>query len=166
MPGRPLENEAAHMDLLDQLDRLQRENDELKAEISAIRGGAAEPEGTGRPLFISPTPSPVAQADQQSQADQPTAAPPGPSPITPAPEAPDASVADALAPAAAAPTEPRSERGKADRSHTVVKGDTLYSLAQKYYGNRSKWHAILEANRDALPTASTPLKIGMELRIP
>ena len=47
----------------------------------------------------------------------------------------------------------------------VVKGDTLFSLAQKYYANRSKWRDIYAANRDVLPSENA-LRPGMQLKIP
>ena len=53
----------------------------------------------------------------------------------------------------------------AARTHTVIKGDTLFSLAQRYYGNRSRWRDIYAANRDVLPSENA-LRIGMELKIP
>jgi nucleoid-associated protein YgaU len=62
------------------------------------------------------------------------------------------------------PTRPGAAQNV--RRHTIVKGDTLFSLAQRYYGNRSKWRDILAANRDVLPSAEAPLRIGMELKIP
>ena len=51
------------------------------------------------------------------------------------------------------------------RTHTVTAGDTLSHLAQRYYGNASRWPAIFEANRDKL---SDPDRIypGQVLRIP
>lgn len=49
--------------------------------------------------------------------------------------------------------------------HTVVKGDTLWGVAKKAYGNGAKYTAIFEANR---PMLSDPDKIypGQVLRIP
>jgi nucleoid-associated protein YgaU len=51
------------------------------------------------------------------------------------------------------------------RFHTVAKGDTLWAVATKEYGNGSKYTAIFEANR---PMLSDPDKIypGQVLRIP
>ena len=51
------------------------------------------------------------------------------------------------------------------RSYTVVAGDTLSHIAQRHYGNASRWPAIFEANRDKL---SDPDRIfpGQVLRIP
>lgn len=49
--------------------------------------------------------------------------------------------------------------------HTVKKGDTLWAIASKFYGNGSKYQQIFEANR---PMLSHPDKIypGQKLRIP
>ncbi len=38
------------------------------------------------------------------------------------------------------------------------------ALAQRYYGNRSRWRDIYAANRNVLPSESA-LRIGMELKI-
>jgi nucleoid-associated protein YgaU len=49
--------------------------------------------------------------------------------------------------------------------HTVQAGDTLSTLAERYYGSRDKADQILRANRDVLsnPEQMTP---GTVLRIP
>lgn len=49
--------------------------------------------------------------------------------------------------------------------HTVVKGDTLWAIAQAAYGNGAKYNLIFEANQ---PMLSHPDKIypGQKLRIP
>jgi nucleoid-associated protein YgaU len=51
------------------------------------------------------------------------------------------------------------------RVHVVVVGDTLSSLAKKYYGNASRWTSILEANRDVIKNQNM-LTVGATLRIP
>ena len=53
----------------------------------------------------------------------------------------------------------------AERSYTVVKGDTLSHIAKAHYGRPNKWHAIYDANRDQL---DDPDKIfpGQVLKIP
>jgi nucleoid-associated protein YgaU len=48
-------------------------------------------------------------------------------------------------------------------SHRVGKGDTLYSLARRYYGDGKRFRDIAEAN--GLDPAD-PLPVGKELRIP
>jgi len=51
------------------------------------------------------------------------------------------------------------------RTHTVQKGDTLFSIAVRYYGTRSAWEKIYSANRTTLPSKDQ-LKIGQQLVIP
>ncbi len=162
LPGQPLDSQAARLDQGGQIESLQRENEDLRAEITALRAGQPAPvphvagdgsatsDRAASPLFVAPAAAPP-QADSQS-------------PIKPAPLEADASLGPADNPPAAAQAAPAKPAEA--RTHTVAKGDTLYSLAQKYYGNRSKWRELLEANRNQLPSANTPLKIGMELRIP
>ena len=85
-----------------------------------------------------------------------------PAEITPAPAA-EESATPTLSPAA-----PAAAPAAAARTHVVVKGDTLYKLAARYYGSgsRAHQHQIAAANRDLLPDENSPLKIGMSLKIP
>lgn len=50
--------------------------------------------------------------------------------------------------------------------HTVKKGDTLETLALKYYSDVTKSKLIFGANRDKLTTEETTLKVGWKLLIP
>ncbi len=49
--------------------------------------------------------------------------------------------------------------------HIVQTGETLGSIAAKYYGNFSQWQKILDANQDSLQKPEQ-LKPGMRLKIP
>jgi tetratricopeptide (TPR) repeat protein len=72
------------------------------------------------------------------------------------------------APVADAPTAPPSEPATEParpRTHVVQKGDTLQSLALRYYGSRSAWEKIYAANHAILPSKDQ-LKIGQQLVIP
>jgi LysM repeat protein len=53
-------------------------------------------------------------------------------------------------------------------SYTVKKGDTLWKIAKKYYGDGAKWRKILEANPDCLARRgdTKTLKVGFSLVIP
>jgi nucleoid-associated protein YgaU len=51
------------------------------------------------------------------------------------------------------------------RTYTVQKGDTLYRIAEKFYGDGSRWKDIHQANRALIPEARL-LRPGMELVIP
>ncbi len=50
------------------------------------------------------------------------------------------------------------------RIHTVVAGDTLPKLAEKYYGDSTKWKIIYDANKDKIPRGQ--LIPGTVLEIP
>ena len=192
LPGHPLESRTERMGMLEQLDQLQHENAELKAQLGAIRTGAL-----AQPLpHVALAAPDDGQAAAVDVAGPVTPAPPSPGPITSAPitAAPieagggdDGSAGPGESPAprgspavqirGAVVSAPRSKPSKPSgpaaansahpgRRHAVAKGETLFSLAQKYYGSRSRWRDILDANRDVLPGEHTPLRIGMELRIP
>jgi nucleoid-associated protein YgaU len=47
-----------------------------------------------------------------------------------------------------APATPAGEREV--RTYTVKSGDSLSRIAQREYGDASKWHAIFDANRDKI----------------
>lgn len=104
--------------------------------------------------------------------------------VTPVAEQPAAAVASAPVPAnvptpgaapvptvvmAAAPVTTFGEPSSTEpwRAHTylVQKGDTLQSLALRYYGTRSAWEKIYQANRSGLPSKDQ-LKVGQQLVIP
>jgi len=51
------------------------------------------------------------------------------------------------------------------QAYTVVTGDTLSTLAERFYGDASQWRTIFEANRDKM-TSQDDLQVGMSLRIP
>ena len=167
LPAQPLESQAERLDNLEQIDRLQRENDQLKAELASLRAGGALPTITTRatlggttaeesrpPPFVAPQ---VSTEESPITLDSETPKVVAPSPVVPSPQ-PPAAVDRTLR---AKPTPPQA----AARTHTVQKGDTLFNLAQRYYGSSSKWRAIYDANRDQLPSQNS-LKIGMELKIP
>ena len=69
----------------------------------------------------------------------------------------------AAAPPAPPPAAPREKPKEAARSHRVGKGDTLYALSRRYYGNGGRWSAIAEANG---LSEGDPLVVGSSLRIP
>ncbi len=56
-------------------------------------------------------------------------------------------------------------RTAAVRRHTVVEGETLAALAQRYYGDTARYTAIAQANPEVLDTPG-PLTPGTVLVIP
>lgn len=169
LPASPLDNQSGRMEFIDQMERLQRENDQLKAEIATLHGNAPVQPALARPLstpdstagpvsVIRPTTVPVSELGDNSSVPSILMANPG----VQNPPVSDPTI-DAPRQAPTAPTAPPPSASR--RKHTVAKGDTLFSLAQRYYGNRSRWRDIYAANRDTM-RAENDLRIGMELRIP
>ena len=66
------------------------------------------------------------------------------------------------------PSETNTNSNNQQKSHKVVKGDSLWDIAQKYYGNGSLYSKIKEANKDKYPSLSSSNVIytNMELIIP
>ncbi len=182
LPAQPLENQMEKIDLLDRLDQLQRENLQLKDQLLAVRtqavnssrsaisplapsasvpplGSVAEPADGLAPLAINPAESPIS-------AEAPPADPVGvasaPTPV-PVPVAPTVSLR-ASRPSAPAPAPSVAASG---RRYVVQKGDSLYSIAKRFYGsaNNARVQSILQANRGVLPNAAA-LHPGLTLVIP
>jgi tetratricopeptide (TPR) repeat protein len=152
LPGEPLGSDAS--DLNDIVARLQKENDELKAELAAVRGN--QPAPASEPAMSSQPPAQSQPDTVVDETSQPiiTRAPMNTEPPAATPErTPVARPVAAAVPVAT------------NRVHTVSKGDTLMSISQHYYGTRSKWRDIYAANRD-LMKSENDLKIGMQLKIP
>ncbi len=179
LPATPLESQADQLEKQDQIDRLLRENDQLKAELTALRGGVSAPpvrsraavenDSSGAPMItLQTTPAESTPPAPAAADESPVTYAPVPS--VPVEEEPVVQASPAITKTtrpAAKPTSTsgRPATGNSGRSHTVAKGDTLFSLAQKYYGSRSKWRDIYAANRDVMPN-ETALKPGMQLKIP
>ena len=94
-----------------------------------------------------------------------------------APAAPAVSVSAVAVPAAAAPAVATAEPVPADpataattgagtRSHTVVRGDTLSRLAQRYLGDWRRFPELARLNADILGGKPDFLRPGWTLRIP
>jgi len=63
-------------------------------------------------------------------------------------------------------TIPRDDAAPApSRKHTVVAGESLSTIAEKYYDDETKWRKIYDANRNTIQDPNR-LRQGMELVIP
>ena len=51
-------------------------------------------------------------------------------------------------------TRPSNNAPTSNKTHTVVKGDCLWAIAQKYYGNGSKYPVIYEANKTLIDSVN------------
>ncbi len=174
LPGSPLENQAPRLGMLDDVERLQREVEQLRAELSAARNGVPAPLNrllvptdsgpAPAPATAEPPMNPIIIGDAGNEGATEEESPITLAPLPSRTTVPAEQVSAASANPAPAQAQPPAA-AKNVRRHTVAKGDTLFSLAQRYYSNRSKWRDIFEANRDQLPNENA-LRLGMELKIP
>lgn len=166
--------DAVQPDVQEQIDRLQRENETLRAALQAAPGegalpvfrlpGAAGDAATSGLRAVSP-PAPTAGVfDLASPLSRAPAPPPEPAGgparsfiVAPQPPVPRAAP-PAANPSAAAPS--------GGHRHTVAAGDTLYRISVKYFGNGSKVDEIFNANRDMMPNKNTLPRVGTELKLP
>ena len=59
----------------------------------------------------------------------------------------------------------KAPKPKQETTYTVKKGDTLWNIAKKFYGNGSKYTKIYEANKDKI-TNPNVISVGLILVIP
>lgn len=66
------------------------------------------------------------------------------------------------------PSETSNNSSSSQKTHKVVKGDCLYDIAKKYYGNGNLYPKIKEANKSKYPSLSKNniIQINWELIIP
>ena len=66
------------------------------------------------------------------------------------------------------PSEASNNSSSSQKTHKVVKGDCLYDIAKKYYGNGNLYPKIKEANKSKYPSLSKNniIQINWELIIP
>ena len=164
LPARPLDDQSVKMQADDTLDKLRRENDELRAQIATLRGASAIPVTRAAPMINLPDeaqPKPAAPpiasvVDSRNPAPAQKAAQPPPSSLIQPP------IAQPPATRTSAPTRPATPAG---RTHTVAAKDTLYAISLKYYGNGRQVEAIYQANRDQM-RSKEDVRPGMTLRLP
>jgi LysM repeat protein len=63
-------------------------------------------------------------------------------------------------------TAARQEPPLAGTTYTVVRGDTLWAIAKRFYGSGSKWSTIYESNRGVIGSNPNLIKPGQVLVIP
>ena len=167
LPAQPLENQLQRVDLVAAIDKLKQENEALKQELADVKAGrasAATPLAAPGELTPVVSTSAAAQDFSFSPGAVPTVRTRPPAPVT------RPATATPTRPVTATPTRPGPVQPPApaagNRRHTVGPGDTLFKLAQQYYGDRSRWKDIFEANRNVMKSKDDPLKIGTVLRIP
>lgn len=165
IPAQPLENQTQRVDLIATLDRLKQENEALKQQLADARAGR----GNALPLaeadnFVPTAPAPASGGNSLNFSVEtvPTVRT-RPAPVSTPTRPASNQVATPARPTTSTPAPAAPSTGT--RKHVIRPGDTLFKLAQQYYGNRSKWRDIYAANRNVMKS-ETDLKVGMELKIP
>ena len=97
-----------------------------------------------------------------TQTDEVPVAPPPPAAQAPAPEVVPAAVQEP-APAAEPEPAPAPPPPPAPRTYTVVSGDTLWAISERFYGDGSKYQVIADASGISNPDLIYP---GQVLTIP
>jgi tetratricopeptide (TPR) repeat protein len=137
-----------------ELARLQNDKAALLQENAMLRSRVAELEkATTLAVAAAAEPPPTAVTLAPAPASMAT---PGPA------SAPNIVMAAAAVTALGEPVAAESSRV---RTYLVQKNDTLQSLALRFYGTRSAWEKIYQANRSGLPSKDQ-LKVGQQLVIP
>lgn len=176
LPARPLEDQSAKLEVRESFDKLQRENDELRAQLATLRGVAQGMRST--PMITVPDDlqartAPVTPVSGGAPAGSPAVTPApnrGASPLTttlptqtPTVPAPTATQTPASTQTKATPAAKAPSPGM--RTHTVQAKEGLYGISVRYYGNGKQTKAIYQANRDVMKNESD-LHPGMVLKIP
>lgn len=168
MPANPYGGQVQMLDMMETVDRLQKENYQLKEQIAQMRGlpVPTRPANPARPNAAAAVP---AGEDQTATAPEPDPEPaaalaiPIPAPRPTAATAPTPTRPSVAASASPAPAPTPASTG---RVHTVAKGDSLFSISRQYYGNGGRVNDIVAANRGVLADRNAGLKIGMQLKLP
>jgi hypothetical protein len=162
-PGRPVEDQSVRLAAAEELAKLRRENEELKAELQTLRGGGA--------ALASRSARMISLPDERSTRSAPTVA--TESPIVPAPAPvpvrPTAQAINPRAPATKQVSTPPRTQPAGGRVHTVRQSEGLFAIARQFDPQNPgrKMREIVDANREVLPNGvNTPLKPGMTLKIP
>jgi LysM repeat protein len=171
LPAQPLETQLQRVDLIAAMDKIKLENDLLKQQVADLQAGrepSAVPAENPPERTASTTPATTAPANGGNFAlnldtmptvrTRPAPVRQEPAPVTRPPN----STAQKSAPATQTQS-PQPSRGA--RTHVVRAGDTLSKLSQQYYGNRTRWRDIYQANRGVMKNEGD-LRVGMQLTIP
>lgn len=79
--------------------------------------------------------------------------------------APDAGPdSDRAAPAPSPSPSPTPAPVASERWHSVANGESLYSIAARYYGHGNHWKKLAEANKDRIK--NDQVRVGVRLRVP
>ena len=147
LPQSPIIDPGELTRLQNEKAALLQENAMLRTRVAELQKAASTAETT-----VNPPAVPVASAPAPAAT------------VTALAAAPATGIIMAAAPIPLA-TESSSSESPHAHLYVVQKGDTLQSLALRYYGTRAGWEKIYQANRSGL-SSKDQLKVGQQLVIP
>lgn len=177
MPGRLFEDQSVRLNTTEELARLQRENDELRAQLQTQRGGFAPlPAGRTQPgalgnVLPSPTPFPAGANGTANNAGGLGASLTtngAASPFSANPRTTGGINIPGVGGTAPAPRGAQPAAPAGSRRYKIKLGDTLSSIARQHYGNNSaaSLNAIARANSGVMSNINVLPRVGTELVIP
>lgn len=144
LPESPYEITSRNIELEELLQKLQKENLELKQKLASANATIDRLEATQK-INVSRTTTPTVPVRNVSNSTQEQQ------------QKPQAT--------ATAQAQQPSVRKDIPSTYVVQSGDTLSSISRKFYGTPNKWREIFAANRNRLATAGS-VKPGQTLKLP
>lgn len=139
LPESPFENNIRRLELEEIVQKMQKENLELKQKLAAAAETIDRLEATQKVSVAVQRP----QSETKKQVSQTLK------------QRTQKKASDSVP----------DVRKDTPSSYTVQSGDTLSSISRKVYGTPNRWREIYKANRDRMATPEA-LKPGQSLRIP
>jgi tetratricopeptide (TPR) repeat protein len=165
LPNTPVEGASEFKQLQDKTKALQDENDSLhqrltEAEMKLANQPRVTAMTTPMPLDpVTPDPQQVPTTERSTPAVQQKLAVATPTANPPPDTTPPPIAKTKLAP------KPSTTGVTRTGTYTVKRGDTLSSIAERFYGDRGAWTMIYRANKSAIPDKDR-LLTGTVLTIP
>ena len=141
LPESPFENNVRRLELEELLQKVQKENLELKQRLDAAATTIESLKASQKVSVASARGSREAASSERRQQQTQRAG------------------------TAQAQQQTVEVRRDTPSTYTVMPGDTLSNVSRKVYGTKNRWREIFNANRDRMATPES-LKPGQVLRIP
>ena len=146
LPTKPFQAEVDRTDLLEIIEKLKKENNELKLKYNQVLIKIKSIEGQEAMVRFSTSLNEMASTQEGQSPNERWLNETGN----------NLSAFDN-----SGTIDPR----EVPKSYEVQSGDTLSKISKKFYGTANRWNDIYQANRDILSSARS-LRVGQELLIP
>jgi nucleoid-associated protein YgaU len=164
VPAAPPVSRSALSAAREEAERLTRGTPPPSHPVAPSHPPASE---TPKPITVAPpeAPEPVAVADPETPEPIAVATPEAPKPVAVVDPAPPRPVVVAAPEKIKPVTVPEVKRTPAFRTYVVQPGDTLFRIAERHYGDSSKWTMVRDANKSRI-SSDGRVRVGQILLIP